>query len=192
VTVQDAAGQTYQIQVKSKVPWLAKNGGGFDSSVMSCPKIGREALRRRTAVRATVFPGSVDIKTLVDSPEVELDRCPAVGRPIGLGAHRWIGHRADMVASRLESERTSLRSSVHAVRPPDSNFSGENPVGRADVEGAAVALLDPATLPILVCSACDSTTLQCRRRHLLQAPQSLPRSSREGRDRSHRLPPEPF
>ncbi len=40
VTVQDAKGQIYQIQVKSKVPWPAKSGGGFDSSVITCPRIG--------------------------------------------------------------------------------------------------------------------------------------------------------
>ena len=40
VTVQDADGQNYQIQVKSKVPWPARNGGGFDSNVMTCPRIG--------------------------------------------------------------------------------------------------------------------------------------------------------
>ena len=40
VTVEDAQGQRYQIQVAQKVPWNARSGGGFDSSVVTCPIIG--------------------------------------------------------------------------------------------------------------------------------------------------------
>lgn len=41
VTIQDKAGQIYQIQVKKKVPWAAwASSSGFDSNVVSCPVNG--------------------------------------------------------------------------------------------------------------------------------------------------------
>jgi len=40
VTVEDAEGQRYQIQLTQKVPWTARSAGGFDSSVVTCPNIG--------------------------------------------------------------------------------------------------------------------------------------------------------
>jgi hypothetical protein len=39
ITVEDAAGQTYRIDVTSKVPWAAWPGRGFDPKVMSCPRV---------------------------------------------------------------------------------------------------------------------------------------------------------